>query len=44
MCICFVIADLYERTTTDNDPDFGEMDDMGSFACLGRDSLLVKYL
>ena len=27
----FVTADLYERITTDNEPDFGEMRDMVSF-------------
>ena len=28
----FVTADLYEHITTDNEPDFGEMRDMVSFA------------
>jgi hypothetical protein len=32
LCACFVTADLYERTTTDNEPGLGETDDMISFA------------
>lgn len=41
MCAYFVTADLYERTTTDNEPGFGEMYDMVSFtgclvSCGGR--------
>ena len=35
MCACFVTADLYERTTTDNEPGFGEMNDMVSFTGYG---------
>ena len=31
LCTCFVTADLYEHTTTDNEPDFGELDAMVSF-------------
>ena len=31
LCAFFVTAHLYEHTTTDNEPDFGEMDDIISF-------------